>query len=193
MVGVPKPAATLADLAELDPRLRGEIIEGVLYTQPRPASPHAVATSFLGSDLVERFARGRGGPGGWVILDEPEIHLGPAPEVFVPDLAGWRKERFAPSLAAHFTLAPDWACEVLSPSTQGYDRLVKLRAYARHGVAWIWLLDPITRAIEVYARLDAEPLYVLRTGSLAEDTARLPPFEAAELDLASIWALVPTG
>ena len=70
---------------------------------------------------------------------------------------------------------------------------MKLRAYARHGVAWIWLVDPIIRAIEVYARLVAEPLYVLRTGSLAEDTARLPPLEAAELDLASIWALVPTG
>src|SRR6476646_4505786 len=107
---------TYADIEALPPNQVGEIVRGVLYANPRPASPHAAAASAVGEELGPPFKRGRGGPGGWVILDEPELHLGE--DVLVPDLAGWRRERM-PELprAAFFTLAPDWACEVLSPST----------------------------------------------------------------------------
>ena len=84
----------------------------------------------------------RGGPGGWILLDEPELHL--HGDVLVPDLAGWRRERM-PELpdAAAFELAPDWICEVLSPSTAASDRAEKMPIYARERVAHVWLVDPI--------------------------------------------------
>src|SRR5690606_30130204 len=117
---------------------------------PRPAAIHAVAASVLGGELSGPFHRGRGGPGGWVILDEPELHLGG--DVLVPDLAGWRRERM-PEIpdAAGFELAPDWVCEVLSPSTEAVDRAQKVRLYAREGVAHVWLLNPRGRTLEVLA------------------------------------------
>src|SRR6187200_1309348 len=104
-----------AELAALPSHLVGQIIDGVLHTQPRPALRHAQAASVLGEELGPPFKRGRGGPGGWIILDEPELHLGR--NILVPDLAGWRRERM-PEVpdAAWFELAPDWACEVISPS-----------------------------------------------------------------------------
>ena len=108
--------AVQADLEALPSTMLGEIVHGVLYAQPRPASVHAAATSALSDELGPLFRRGKGGPGGWVILFEPELHLGA--DVLVPDLAGWRRTRMPeiPNVAA-FDLAPDWVCEVLSPST----------------------------------------------------------------------------
>ena len=82
---------TYADIEALPPHLRGEIVEGVLEVTPRPAPKHALATVRVGSDLDNPYGRGRGGPGGWWILNEPELHLGP--DILVPDLAGWRRER----------------------------------------------------------------------------------------------------
>lgn len=110
-----------------------EILAGELHTSPRPTPRHAVASSGLGADLSGPFDRGRGGPGGWWILDEPEIHVGD--DVVVPDLAGWRRTRLPEMPAAFFTLAPDWVCKTLSPSTEHIDRGTKLAIYAREGVA----------------------------------------------------------
>src|SRR5512142_1943672 len=109
--------ATYDDLLGLPSHVVGELLEGSLVVSPRPASRHARAASGLGGELHGPFQRGRGGPGGWIILDEPELHLGG--NVLVPDLAGWRRERMPqlPDVAA-FELAPDWVCEVLSASTQ---------------------------------------------------------------------------
>jgi len=134
--------AVYADLEAVPAHLVAEIINGELQTLPRPAPKHAKTASFLGGELHGPYHKGLGGPGGWIILDEPEIHLGP--DVLVPDLAGWRVERM-PELpdAAYFTLPPDWICEVLSPSTEAVDRADKMPIYAREGVRHAWLLDQI--------------------------------------------------
>jgi Uma2 family endonuclease len=114
---------------------------------PRPASLHARAASSLGGELYGPFDRGRGGPGGWIILDEPELHL--HGDMLVPDLAGWRRERM-PELpdASAFELAPDWVFEVLSPSTAATDRAEKMPIYAREQVGQLWLVDPIAKTLE---------------------------------------------
>src|SRR6185503_17557356 len=117
--------ATYEDVLAAPRNRVAEILFGVLHSHPRPAAPHARAASVLGVRLGGPFDLGEGGPGGWVILDEPEVHLGE--HVLVPDLAGWRRERM-PALpeAAYFELAPDWVCEVLSPGTQAIDRADKM-------------------------------------------------------------------
>jgi Uma2 family endonuclease len=177
--------ATYGDLLRLPANLIGEIIHGVLVTQPRPAAPHAIASSVLGAELVPPFHRGKGGPGGWVLLDEPELHL--HGDVLVPDLAGWRRERMpeVPNAPA-FELAPDWTCEVLSPSTAAVDRAEKMPIYARERVANLWLVDPVTRTLEAY-RLEASRWLLL--GTWRDDAkVRVEPFDAVELDLGGLWA-----
>ncbi len=166
--------------------LVAEVIDGALYTQPRPALRHAYAASTLGEELGPPFKRGRGGPGGWIILDEPELHLNG--DIIVPDLAGWRRERM-PALPdqAFATLAPDWACEVLSPSTHIKDRARKAPIYLREGVQHFWLLDPSQRLLEIL-RLDGDSYRLV--GVHAEDAVvRAEPFDAIELHLAMLWEL----
>jgi Uma2 family endonuclease len=178
--------ATYADLAALPENMVGEIIDGELYTQARPAGPHTVAASALGMFIGPPFGYGRGGPGGWVILDEPELHLGSDPDVLVPDLAGWRRERLpeVPS-TVEITVAPDWICEVLSPSTAAKDRAKKLRIYAREGVKHAWLVDPDPKTVEVY-RLESEHWVLLMTYA-GDEKVRAEPFDAIELELAHLW------
>src|SRR5688572_26942520 len=131
MVAV-KRNATYADLEALPDNVIGQIVDGELYASPRPAMPHAITASTMVMDLGSPFQRGRGGPGGWWIVAEPELHFGN--DVVVPDLAGWRVERMPrPPMTPAIELAPDWLCEVLSPSTQVLDRGPKLRLYARVG------------------------------------------------------------
>lgn len=164
----------------------GEIINGELHTQPRPAGPHASATSVLGMDIGSAYQRGRGGPGGWWIIDEPEIHFVHDTEVLVPDIAGWRRERM-PSLPQdhRFEVVPDWVCEVLSPSTQRKDRVIKMKLYAYYGVAYLWLIDPVARILEAYA-LDNGHWMV--TGLYQDlDEVRAAPFDAIVIALADLW------
>ncbi len=173
-----------ARLMELPENKVGEIIAGELIVSPRPASPHTVAAGTLGMDLGTPFQRGRGGPGGWWILPEPELHLGE--DVLVPDLAGWRVERMptVPNVAA-FTLAPDWLCEVLSPSTSSLDRIRKMPIYARAGVRDAWLIDPLARFLESYQLQDGK---WLRLGAWSEDDRpRVEPFAEIELELQALW------
>lgn len=155
-----------------------------MHVSPRPAPRHADASSGLGGALRGPYDRGRGGPGGWRILDEPELHLGG--DVLVPDLAGWRRERL-PTLPeqAYFSIAPDWVCEVVSPSTASLDRVKKLSVYARERVNHAWLVDPIARTIEIL-RLENDLWTIVAT---AADLAiiRAQPFEAIELDLSLLW------
>lgn len=182
--GMGRKPATYADLEALPANVVGEIVAGELYVSPRPAVRHALVSSVLGGTLTGPFHLGRGGPGGWFILDEPELHLGE--DVLVPDLAGWRRERMPrlPDTAA-FELAPDWVCEVLSTSTASLDRNVKLPVYAREGVNHVWLVDAKARTLEVL-RLEGGNYVPL---ALYEGTARVraEPFEALELELALLW------
>jgi Uma2 family endonuclease len=128
MSAVLKTTDPYDQLLNLPEHLVGEIIGGQLHTQPRPAGPHALASSSIGGELYSPFQKGRGGPGGWWIIDEPEIHFVRDVEVLVPELAGWRRERM-PSLPLdhRFEVVPDWVCEVLSPSTHKKDRILKMK------------------------------------------------------------------
>jgi Uma2 family endonuclease len=182
--------ATYEDILALPPHVVGEIVDGELHVSPRPAAPHASAASTLGMDVGSAYQRGRGGPGGWWILDEPELHF--RRDVLVPDLAGWRRERL-PEIpdAAFFTLAPDWICEVLSPSTASLDRVRKMRVYAREGVGHAWLVDPDARTLEVY-RL-AEGRWLELSAHEGAETVRVEPFEEIEIALADLWAKPPAG
>jgi Uma2 family endonuclease len=178
-----KPA-TYADLEALPPNTVGELIDGVLYASPRPALPHGRAALQLTFELTGPFDRGRGGPGGWIFYPEPELHFGE--DVLVPDLAGWRRERMPKPLSGVATsLAPDWVCEVLSPSTKALDRKAKLPVYGREGVRHVWFVDPLARTLEV-RRLEGEDYLLLGTHTgLAH--VRAEPFEALELVLAVLW------
>ncbi len=179
-----KRRATYDDLLQVPPHRVAEIVDGELHVSPRPASRHALASSALGSELGGPFQRGRGGPGGWWIIDEPELHLGG--DVVVPDLAGWRRERLPefPDTAA-FTVAPDWACEVVSPSTERLDRSKKMPVYAREAVMRLWLVNPLARALEVYRLVEGRSLLlVTHEGAVP---VRAEPFDAVEIDLAALW------
>ena len=186
MVEAARRFATYQDIVDAPPNKVAEVINGMLHLSPRPAKAHAVAMSALGEELGPPFKRGRGGPGGWIILDEPELHLGS--DILVPDLGAWRRERM-PAVVTdlpYFTLAPDWACEVLSPSTSKIDRTEKLPIYAREKVSHVWLVDPILRTLEVL-RLESQKWLLVDT--FADDVrVRAEPFDAIELDLAILWA-----
>lgn len=186
MANPAKRRATYQDVLDAPEHMVAEILGGELYLHPRPAKPHAAAASALGEELGPPFKRGRGGPGGWILLDEPELHLGE--DVLVPDLAGWRRERM-PAITTDepfFTLSPDWVCEVLSESTASTDRSKKLRIYAREGVGHAWLVDPIRRTLEVLRRVEKKWLIV--EVYEADEKVRAEPFDAFELDLSILWA-----
>ena len=184
--------ATYADLEAVPANQVAELIRGTLHVMPRPAARHARAASALGGKLFNPFDEGEGGPGGWWILDEPELHFPDptAPEAIdalVPDLAGWRRERMpeVPDVAA-FTLAPDWVCEVLSKSTEEHDREVKMPIYAREGVRHAWLVDPIAKTLEIYA-LGEDGRWGDPVRHGGADVVRAVPFDAIGLDLSALW------
>ena len=181
--------AVYEDLFTIPEHHVGQILHGTLHSHPRPAMPHAQASSELGSDLNQRFGRGRGGPGGWIILDEPELHLGA--DILVPDLAGWRRARM-PEVPrnAFLKLAPDWVCEVLSPSTAKLDRGPKREVYARENVAHLWFVDPEARTLEVLS-LDGATYRLIHTFS-DDALVRAEPFDEVELELGWLWGMRST-
>ncbi len=178
-----KRAATYQDVLAAPEGFIAEVLDGELLLQPRPAGRHAAAASVLAMDVGGAFHRGRGGPGGWLILYEPELHL--ALDILVPDLAGWRRERLprVPD-TPYFELRPDWVCEVLSPSTARIDRVRKTRIFAREGVPHVWLVDPKERTLEVLS-LDGSSYRV--TAYDGTEPVRAAPFEALELELDALW------
>jgi Uma2 family endonuclease len=185
MVDPARKRATYADVLAAPRHLVAEILAGELHLQPRPATAHAAATSALGVELGSPFGRGRGGPGGWLIVDEPELHL--SEDILVPDLAGWRREKL-PKLpdAPYVSVAPDWVCEALSPATAQLDRTKKRPVYAREGVRWLWFIDAVARTLEAFELSNGRFTVI---GSWADDAkARIAPFDAIEFDLAVLWA-----
>jgi Uma2 family endonuclease len=176
--------ATWEDLDDVPQELIGEIVAGEIVVTPRPDVPHARATSDLGTILGGPFRMGIGGPGGWMFLDEPRIRFGE--EIRVPDLAGWRTERWRDvPRRGPITTMPDWICEVLSRSTETEDRARKMPMYARARIPHLWLVNPDARTLEVYRR-ESQSWLLVR--SFADDArVRAEPFDAIEFDLSLLW------
>jgi len=180
----PRRPATLADLAGVPSTHTGHIIDGRLYTLPRPRFRHGRAQSELLTTLSPPFGRGVGGPGGWLFIVEPELHLGA--NAIVPDLAGWRREGLdVAALDPYPTVAPAWCCEVLSPSTETFDRGAKAEALAAAGVAWLWFVDPEARTLEAYHR-DGKTWRPAGSWQGAEEV-KASPFEALIWPLGALW------
>ena len=182
---LPGKKATYEDVLAAPEDRVAELLDGELVLSPRPGKRHTFFASGLGGELYSPFQRGRGGPGGWVILDEPELHL--HQHVLVPDLAGWRRERFEPNdEGAWYAVAPDWVCEVLSPSTEGLDRTRKLRIYAEERVSHVWLADPALRTLEVLSLTGGK--WTLQGAFMGGEQVKAPPFEAITLALGPLWS-----
>lgn len=180
-----KKFATYEDLLNVPDHLIAEIIAGELVTSPRPGPRHAQASSSLVGDIQGPFQKGKGGPGGWWILFEPEIHLNG--DILVPDIAGWRKEIVPnlPTEKSYFEIAPQWVCEVISKSTARVDRVLKLPIYAREKVDHAWLIDPDKNTLEVFLRQGNG--WFLLGNFVGNDKVRAAPFDAIEMDLGSLW------
>lgn len=171
-----------------------EILDGELVVMPRPKPRHARAGARLATELDGPFDRGRGGPGGWILLVEPELHLGPKPDKVVSELAGWRRDRFpkqvieadADDEPSAITTSPDWVCEILSERTEAIDRGRKMRIYRRESVGFVWLLDPRSHTLEVY-RLNARGRWEELETYEGDASVRAAPFDAIELDLSVLW------
>jgi Uma2 family endonuclease len=180
--------AKYTDLERLPGNLIGEIIDGDLYAWPRPGPAHARCSSALGMDIGSPYDRGRGGPGGWWIFDEPELQFDH--QVLVPGLAGWRRERMPVLPKTHvFDVSPDWICEILSPGTARIDRGKKMRIYGEQQVSYLWLLDPLQQTMETYQLVERR--WVILRNYTGNDVVRAEPFPLAEVDLASIWGETP--
>ena len=176
--------ADYQDVLNAPAHMVAEVIDGALHTQPRPAMPHARASSSLGVKIGGPFDYDSGGPGGWWILFEPELHLGE--DIIVPDLSGWRRERM-PDIpdAAYITLAPDWVCGVLSPGTRRLDLHEKRPVYAREGVSWLWLVDPADHTLEAFELHDGH--WLLIASAKDDDPVNIRPFDAVTFNLADLW------
>ena len=180
----PAAPATYQDVLDAPEHVVAELIGGTLHTHPRPAPRPARAGARLISKLGPPFDEGDGGPGGWRIFYEPELHLDD--EVLVPDLAGWRRERM-PELpeTAYFTLAPDWACEILSPSTRAHDLVHKRPLYAAAAIAYLWLIDPVEQILEAFTLADRH--WRLVAAVEHDDAVQIPPFDAMTFRLGDLW------
>ncbi|HWO21194.1 MAG TPA: Uma2 family endonuclease [Kofleriaceae bacterium] len=185
MSGPEQRRATYQDVLDAPEHVIAEVIDGELWLSPLPGLPQTSVATNLGGELGPPFRRGRGGPGGWITLDRPELHLGD--EIVVPDLAGWRRERL-PVIedVAYFTIAPDWLCEVLSDATEKLDRAKKLPIYAAHGVRNVWIVNPLQQTLEVL-RLHAGSWLTVAV-HCDDAKVRAEPFDAILLDLAELWA-----
>jgi Uma2 family endonuclease len=188
-VGEPRQKrATYQDVLDAPPNKVAEVVNGELHLSPRPAVPHALVASAINVEIGGPFGHARGGPGGWIILLEPELHL--EEDIVVPDLGGWRRERMPTgSRDAYLILAPDWACEILSRSTRRLDRSGKLPIYGREGVGHVWLIEPLAQTVEVL-RLEGTTYRIVAVHA-GDTKARIEPFDAIELDLTILWRDIP--
>ncbi|GKT07408.1 Uma2 family endonuclease [Desulforhabdus sp. TSK] len=184
MSDLAKKLTTYEDLYDIPENMIGEILNGELIVTPRPAPRHMHVATVLSGEIEPPYRRGRGGPGGWIFLIEVEIKLGE--DIVVPDIAGWRRERFPTELEHNWIpIAPDWVCEVLSPSTVRTDKVRKMPLYATQNVGHIWLIDPANLTLDAF-RLESGRWSLL--GSFSEhDTVRIEPFQETEIHLGDLW------
>ena len=183
----PHGRATYEDVLNAPPHMVAEVADGTLHLQARPASPHARASSSIGAFIGGPFDHYPEGPGGWWIIDEPELHLGAEGEdILVPDVAGWRRENM-PELpeVAYFLAVPDWVCEVLSPGTRSFDLGAKRTIYAREQVKHLWLIDPGTRTLEAFELHKGQ--WILLGTLVDTGSVSLPPFDATSFPLEALW------
>lgn len=179
-----KKLAIYEDLYDIPENMIGEIVNGELLLTPRPAPRHMNAVTILSEEIGPPYRSGRGGPGGWIFLFETEVRLGE--HIVVPDLAGWRKERFPAALESNWLpVTPDWVCEVLSPGTFRNDKVIKMPLYATHGVGHIWLIDPMAMSLDAF-RLESGRWSLLASFS-ENDKVRVEPFQEIEINLGSLW------
>lgn len=193
MAGDPlRKRATYQDVLDAPENMVAEVLDGELYVMPRPQRKHTRNASTLGAFLLTTFDLGINGPGGWTLLDEPELHLGPEPDILVPDLAGWRDGRLIDKEDVDepfITIVPDWVCEVLSPGTRRTDRMKKMPIFAREKVGHVWLADPAERSIEVFRY--GGPGFTLVGTYGGDDAIRAEPFEAVEIAPDFVWGRRP--
>lgn len=189
MAGNPlRRRATYEDVLAAPENVTAEVLDGDLHLMPRPRRSHLRSASGLGSFLFGAFHVGAGGPGGWTILVEPELHLGAEPDIVVPDIGGWRAGRLVDRDDVDepfITVPPDWACEVLSPGTERIDRMKKMPIYARENVGHVWLVDPRERTVEVFRHGGA--LYALVGTFGGDDAVCAEPFDAVAIPAAFLW------
>jgi Uma2 family endonuclease len=177
--------ATYEDLLKVPDNLIAELIDGELFASPRPMPRHMLAAGSLYSELRRSFDGGYGGPGGWWMAIEEEVHLDQ--DVFVPDVAGWRRERVPERpLDTYWDIAPDWVCEVISPSTGRLDRAAKMPRYALHGIPYAWLVDPLQQTLEVFHLVQGR--WMSMAVHSRDDVVRAEPFHDIELPLSVLWA-----
>lgn len=189
MTAVPKLDQPLTDDSATEERIGGAVL-----MSPRPAPAHVHVASqihgfihraYSGGDDDSGPGGGSGdGPGGWWIYHEPELRLGE--DKLVPDIAGWRRASM-PVLPdeAFFRQAPAWVCEVLSESTEAWDRVKKMPVYAAHQVQHVWLVDPLLRTLEVF-QLEGSR-YLLLNAYLGDGVVEAEPFTALRLNLGRVW------
>lgn len=176
--------ATFQDVLNAPSNLVAEVVAGTLHARPRPKNRHALASSGLLMKVGPPFTYGDGGPGGWVILFEPELHLGE--DIIVPDIAGWRRETMSKNMDdAYFTQAPDWVCEMLSPSTRQFDQGNKRTVYARENVLHLWFVDPDSRTLEAFGLRRGQ--WTLLATLVDDDPVSMPPFDAISFPLDALW------
>ena len=177
--------ATREDLESLPDDVIGEIIDGTLYTSPRPRSLHTRVMSEVHSVVHSAYDAARSGPGGWWIQVEPGIVLPGAPEL-VPDVAGWRRPSL-PTLPDLMDRVPNWVCEILSPSTRWLDLKKKRPYYASIGVEYMWLIDPATQTLTISKNTNGQ--WTELGSYVADEKIRAEPFDGIEIDLSSWWRM----
>ena len=185
MAELARKQATYEDLFSIAENMTGEIIDGELIVTPRPSRKHVYTASALEIEVGSPYQFGRGGgPGGWIILLEPEIMLGE--NILVPDLAGWRRERFPGAEETNWISAPpDWVCEVLSPSTLRVDKVRKMPLYAQYGVQYFWLIDPLAKTLDIFSNKSGT--WVVEGFFSNDDKVRAEPFKEVEIELSNLW------
>ena len=177
--------ARFEDLQTVPGHLTGEILDGELVVSPPPTAQAVLTRAALNAELARRWGGAEGGgSAGWWLADGVQVRLGL--NALVPDITGWRRQRLQRAPGAVVDVAPDWVCEILTPSTAIIDRTRKLGLYARHGVAWAWLIEPVHRTVEVLWLEGDE--WVVAGNYGGDQKARIPPFDAIELQLGGLWA-----